>query len=212
MATKTITCPGPPEHTFEHTQAGRGRPPVYCPEHKPTKSPKRQVSDSGNSESSENPFIKKARNREKMDHAREGKVDKAIAREREEQAKLEAEFATIDERVEACYANYDVLFKAALQTNDDKAWAKLDGSQRSCVNASKRKRQLYEYFEDVTSGNRPTIAPTPITVAPAAPAAGMLDPDIQDQAAEDLEAAIELMDDDLSVVEDFGSIIDENLG
>lgn len=31
---KTLTCPGPPEHTFEIPK-GRGRPPRYCEEHKP---------------------------------------------------------------------------------------------------------------------------------------------------------------------------------
>jgi len=31
---KTLTCPGPPEHTFEIPK-GRGRPPRYCDEHKP---------------------------------------------------------------------------------------------------------------------------------------------------------------------------------
>ena len=31
---KTLICPGPPEHTFEIPK-GRGRPPRYCPEHKP---------------------------------------------------------------------------------------------------------------------------------------------------------------------------------
>lgn len=58
---RTLTCPGPPEHTFEH-KGGRGRPPKYCDEHKPVK-PQRSKSDTHTISDNEetNPFIKKAK-------------------------------------------------------------------------------------------------------------------------------------------------------
>lgn len=42
---KTLTCPGPPEHEFQ-VPKGRGRPPKYCKEHRPTgKEGEQQVSE-----------------------------------------------------------------------------------------------------------------------------------------------------------------------
>lgn len=205
---KTRTCPGPPEHEFTYP-GGRGRPPIYCAEHKPVKpaakdptkhlvgsrtddDPVRDKRDENNPfikktrEKSSNPFIDKAKKLErlaedleagtrtaaedeatlakaaddwdeqddkktqdsaKMERAREGKSKKANEQSRQRQADLEREFAEIDERVKACYDEYERIFAKAKKSDDAKLWRQLDSAQNSAVNASARKRFLYDYFD-----------------------------------------------------------------
>lgn len=181
--TKTLTCPGPPSHTFEIPRR-RGRPPKFCPEHRPLEAPpKRPETDEEFSQLpildlDDNPFVKKAREREaaekakpdpfrhvepkkpktdKMAKARQAKEEKKIQRTEEEIERLETEYLEIDDKIEAAGKKYEIILEATkkAQSPDDvkAAFNKADKAQNTVLNLCNRKRALEKLIEEMEEAN-----------------------------------------------------------
>lgn len=168
---KTLTCKGPPEHTFEHP-GGRGRPPSFCPEHKPVKKASSNSSVTGvtgvtaKSEAPVNPFIQKAQkeaNRKKTEPARAQKQAKAQERAHETAEAIEKEYIEIDDRITRATMDYDNSLKATkdidwsrdVEEEFNKAWRICDRKMVALMSLLNRRRYLEAIVETLTNPDTP---------------------------------------------------------
>lgn len=204
---KTLTCPGPPEHTFEHA-GGRGRPPKYCNEHKPVKPASKSKTENvtvvtDEKEAPVNPFIKKAQqaqkeaDKKKMEEVRAGKKEKAKARSQASAEEIEAEYEKIDPFIERGNKEWSEAFNHAnsvkwtpeTERDFNRAWNICDHKQNALINLAIRKRVLEKLVEDLTNPEQQPISDgVDVTETPVRAIV---------EAANDYGAMIENMDDDL---------------
>ena len=161
---KQIQCAA--GHMFEH-KGGRGRPPMYCPEHKPAKPASKKSGQGTAVEGSTvnppvNPFIKRA-HQKKMAELRAKRDEKKERSQQEQDAaemeKLEEEYLTIDEKIDSATSAYTASFKAAnainysIETADafNKAWGKSDRAQYTLMSLLSRKRVIEARVEQLTA-------------------------------------------------------------
>lgn len=225
---KTLTCQAEPNHEFQHP-GGRGRPPLYCDEHKPVKKPSNSSVTvvtgvtAASEEAPVNPFIAKAKKEaisNRVAKARETREKKKVERIEQTIEEVEAEYIEIDTTIEKASKSYsdaltatrEVEWSRDTEKEFNKVWHYCDLKMNGLMNVLKRKRYLEALVEKLTNPDRVDkieVTPDGVRTASYAPTMDMDDP-IGGRSDLDIEEIFARANDEAIMQEEYESQGDEH--